>query len=136
MPVATADGTEAKCKVVLSGGVAALVVVVAAEVTAAVSVTVLPLTDRTWVPVGNADEVVLSETELPGITSDGTVAAMVIVVPGACVAWVVVIVQRFAALPAPPSLRKMMTFWHFCVAQTPVVLVATSAVCAAVITPA
>jgi hypothetical protein len=137
IPVATADGTEAKFKVVLLGAVAALVVAVAAAVTAVESVTVLPLVERTWVPDGIAEEVVLSATELPGITSAGTVAAMVRVLPPARVAWLAVLDQRFPALPAPPSLRKTITFWHVCVVpQTPVLSVATSAFCAAVITPA
>jgi hypothetical protein len=130
MPVATADGTDAKCKVVLPGGVAALVVAVAAEITALESVTVFPLVDTTWVPVWIAEEVVLSATELPGITAAGTVAAMVRTVPVAAVAWLVVLDQRFAALPAPPSLRTMITFC------TPDSLLAASVACAAVIAPA
>ena len=130
IPVVTADGTEANFKVVLPGAVAALVVAVAAAVTTAESVTVFPLVDTTWVPDGIAEEVVLSATEVPGITSDGTVAAMVSVVPPASVAWLVVLDQRFPALPAPPSLSTMMTFC------TPDTVLVASVLCAAVIAPA
>jgi hypothetical protein len=73
---------------------------------------------------------VVSATEEPGITAADTAEVRWRVVPPTAVFWLAVMEARFEELPAPPSLRTMITFW------TPVALLAASVACAAVIAPA